>query len=240
MLQKHLQIDCEKAVKWFNNKQTAANSDKIKSIVSTRQYIDIFDISVDGYTISWDKTMKMLGVTLDDKLNVKAHFRNICETAFCQIIALKWMSKFMNEQCRMNVYKSCINANFDTVLWFGCFVARLTWTNSKNCRKEHLELYMVTTRNIMMICYKDVVTYAYLMRLAAIEMFKCSRGIDPVHFNDTFIKKESNYNHCNQSWLLQPKFNTKRYDYMSFQYFGSKIWKYLQISIKNLEDLGKG
>ena len=37
--------------------------------------------------------------------------------------------------------------------------------------------------------------------------------------------------------LLQPKFNTKRYGYRSFKYFGSKIWNSLPTSIKNLDDL---
>ena len=45
---------------------------------------------------------------------------------------------------------------------------------------------------------------------------------------------------CNlrdQSRLLQPKFNTKRYGYRSFKYFGSKIWNSLPTIIKNLDDL---
>ena len=102
-----------KTVKWFNNNQTTVNSDKFQSIELSRQNVDTFDISVDGHTISRDNTLKILGVTLDDKLNFKAHIRNICQTASCQINALKRISKFMNEHCRMNVYKSFINANFN-------------------------------------------------------------------------------------------------------------------------------
>ena len=39
-------------------------------------------------------------------------------------------------------------------------------------------------------------------------------------------------------WVLQPKFNTKRYGHRSFQYFGSEIWNSLPASIKGLEDCG--
>ena len=118
-----------------------------------------------------------------------------------------------------------------TVPYFGCLVARPTWINSKNCKKEHLQLCMAITRLIMMI-------RIYLMRLVAIEIFKCSRGVNPLYLNDMFINKESNYNLRDQSRLLQPKFNTKRYGYRSFQYFGSKVWNSLPASIKALEDLG--
>ena len=105
MLYKHLQVDSEKTVQWFNNNQTTVNSDKFQSIVLSRQNVDTFDVSVDGHTISRDNTLKILGVTLDDKLNFKAHIRNICQTASCQIDALKRISKFMNEHCRLSIYK---------------------------------------------------------------------------------------------------------------------------------------
>ena len=122
MLQKHLQDDSNKAVKWFDNNQTTANPDKFQSIVLSRRNVETFDISVDDHTISRDNTSKMLGVTLDDKLNSKAHIRYICQTASCQINALKRISTFLNEQCRMNVYKSFINANFNycPMVWMFC------------------------------------------------------------------------------------------------------------------------
>ena len=67
MLQKHLQVDSEKTVKWFNNNQTTVNSDSFPSIVLSRQNVETFDVSVDGHTISWDNTLEILGRTLDDK-----------------------------------------------------------------------------------------------------------------------------------------------------------------------------
>ena len=106
MLQKHLQVDSEKRVKLFNNNQTTVNPDKFQSIVLSRQNVDTFDVSVDGHTISRDNTLKILGVILDDKLNFKAHIHNTCQTASYQINALKRISKFMNEHCRLSVYKS--------------------------------------------------------------------------------------------------------------------------------------
>ena len=64
-----------------------------------------------------------------------------------------------------------------------------------------------------------------VIRLVAIEMFKYTRGFNPAYTKDMFIDKESKYNSRDQDRLLQLKFNTKRYDYRSFQFF------------KNLEDL---
>ena len=90
----------------------------------SRHRIDEFHISLDGHVITRGNTLKMLGVTLDDKLNFNKHVRDMCQTASCQINTLKRISNFLNEQCRMHVYKSFINANLITVPLSGCFVVR--------------------------------------------------------------------------------------------------------------------
>ena len=76
-----------------------------------------------------------------------------------------------------------------------------------------------------------------LMRLHAIEMFKCVNGINPKYLNDMFTLPDSNYEFRNEKRVLQPKFQTYRYGYKSFRYFGSKIWNMLPHNIKNVEDL---
>ena len=66
-----------------------------------------------------------------------------------------------------------------------------------------------------------------LVRLLAIEVFKCVNGINPVYLNELFITPESKYDLRNKSSLLQPKFNTYKYGYNSFRYLGSKLWNSL-------------
>ena len=135
-----------------------------------------FDVSVDGHTISRDNTLKILGVTLDDKLNFKAHIRNICQTASCQINALKRISKFVNEHCRLSVYKSFINANFNycPIVWMFCGKTNLN-------RLEKLqERALATVYGDNSLNYDDMLQRSgqlrlriNLMRLVAIEIFKC-------------------------------------------------------------------
>ena len=102
--------------------QTTTNADKFQSILSSRRNVDDFDIDICGHTISRDKSLKMLGVTLDDRLNFNEHIRNICQTASRQVNALYRISKFIDEQCRMKVYKSfiCANFNYCPLVWMQC------------------------------------------------------------------------------------------------------------------------
>ena len=212
MLQKHLQDDSNKAVKWFDDNQTTTNPDKFQSIVLSRRNVETIDISVDDHTISRDNTLKMLGVTFDDKLNFKAHIRNICQTASCQINALKRISKFLNEQFRMNVYKSFINANFNY-----CPMVRMFCGNTNlNKLKKLQERALAVVYGDNSLDYDDMLQrsvqlriWINIIRLVAIEMFKCTMGINPAYMNTTY---ETRADYCNLSLtpndMATDRFNT--------------------------------
>ena len=227
MLQKQLQDDSNIAVRWFNNNQTTANPDKFQSIILSRDRVDQFDISLDGHVISRGNSLKMLGVTLDENFYFNEHVRNICQTASCQINALKRISNFLNEQCRMNVYKSIISANFNycPIVWLFCGKTNL------NKLEKLQERALATVFSDNSLTYEDMLEKSgqlrirlNLIRLVAIDMFKCMNDLNPLYINEMFIGEDSGYNLRDRSRLLQPKFNTKRYGYRSFKYFGSKVW----------------
>ena len=78
-------------MEWFNKNQTTINTDKFQNILLSRRYVDDFHTNICGHIISRGRSLKMLGVTLDDKLNFNEHIRNMCQTASCQINALNRM-----------------------------------------------------------------------------------------------------------------------------------------------------
>ena len=159
MLKKHLQVDSD-------TKSSGLIMTKPQWIpISYRLFYYPDKCWYIWHRVQWSyylggNTLKMLGVTLDDKLDFKTHVRNICQTASCQINALKRIPKFMNEHFRINVYQSFINANVNycPIVWVFC--GRLTWINSKDCRQKHLWLCLTATRLIVLICNKVVVSYA--------------------------------------------------------------------------------
>ena len=230
--------DSNIAVKWFNNDQTTANPDKFQSIIFSRHRIDEFDISLDGHVITRGNTLKILGVTLDDKLNFNEHV-HMCQTASCQINALKRISNFLNEQCRMHVYKSFISANFNycPIVWLFC-----SKTYLKKLEKLQ-EQELATVYCDKSLAYEDMLKKSQLcirlnlIRLLAIEMFKCMNDLNPLYINDMFSGKDSSYNLQDNNRLMQPKFNTKRCGYKSFKYLGSKVWHCLPPCVKNENDL---
>ena len=75
--------------------------------------MQLLTISVQDYTIVSNPSIKVLGVTLDDKLKFDKHIREVCTKASRQINALKRVSKYLDENCRIMIYKTFISSNFN-------------------------------------------------------------------------------------------------------------------------------
>ena len=73
-------------------------------------------------TIFSDPSIKVLGIVLDNKLQFDEHVSQMCLKASRQINALKRISKYLDEKCRILVYKSFISSNFNycPVSWMFC------------------------------------------------------------------------------------------------------------------------
>ena len=85
----HIESDAVTTINWFDKIQTTANADKFQSILLSRGSTSDFLVNIGGHSIPPNNTLKMLGVTLDDKLNFKTHIRNLCQKASRQINALR-------------------------------------------------------------------------------------------------------------------------------------------------------
>ena len=122
VLQKELESDCARAVQWFAENQTTANSGKFQSFLLSRHNIETFNINIGDHIISRNNNLKILWITLDEKLNFNEHIRNICQTSSRQINALRRISKFLNQQCHEKVYKRFIDADFGycPLVWMLC------------------------------------------------------------------------------------------------------------------------
>ena len=71
----------------------------------------------------FEKTMqeKVLGVTLDNKLNFATHLLNITKNAN-KFNALTWVQKYMTTNQKSLYFPPLLNRNLPTVRWYGCFV----------------------------------------------------------------------------------------------------------------------
>ena len=67
-----------------------------------------YKFKISGSTIYSKKTVKLLGVTIDEKLNFNCHIENICKTASYKLFELQRIRKYMTIETFVNGAR-CIN-----------------------------------------------------------------------------------------------------------------------------------
>ena len=120
--EKVLENDVNSATVWFANNYMCVNTDKFQSIILNRDGKHTLSISVQDNTVLSDTSITVLGVVLDDKLKFDEHVSVLCSKVSRQINALNRVSKYLDEKCRIMVYKSFISSNFNycPVAWMFC------------------------------------------------------------------------------------------------------------------------
>ena len=91
-----LKEESEVAINWFSSNKMIVNPDKFKSIILTKNKSD--DIPT-GFSIGTDivpieKSVKLLGIHLDNRLNFNLHINTVCKSASNQLNTLVRLKKF--------------------------------------------------------------------------------------------------------------------------------------------------
>ena len=111
-----IQEDMSKAMIWFKMNSMQTNPVKFHLLLHGINTNDtISTLCIGDHVITPETFIKMLGVTLDSKLNFDKHVNDICMKAARQLNALKRLSRYLNESCRRSIYQSFITSAFLTM-----------------------------------------------------------------------------------------------------------------------------
>jgi hypothetical protein len=122
-----LSSDANNPIEWFSSNFMRANPQKFQMMYMTPmncpleapEIITINDVSVHSQA-----HVKLLGITIDDKLTFDRHIDNLCRKASRQLNILR---RFKNIFCHREVkliFQSFIMSNFNYYQLLGIFVAR--------------------------------------------------------------------------------------------------------------------
>ena len=122
-----------------------------------------------------------------------------------------------------------------TVHWFGSFVEGKIAISLKNYRNVPFALSWMTSQRVSVKGQTLCLFHSIVFFLLGIEMYKCVNGFNPTYLNDLFTAQSNDYNLQDSSRLIQLKFNTFKFGFKLFRYFGAKLWNVLPIDIKRSE-----
>ena len=104
-----LEADAKNLINWFEINYFKMNADKCKLLITNHEDISI---SVDGYDIKAKKSVKLLGVKIDNKLDFNEHVSNICKKVSLKIHVLAKISHFMSTDKLRMLMKAFIESQF--------------------------------------------------------------------------------------------------------------------------------
>ena len=117
-----LKEESEVAINWFSNNEMIVNPDKFKSIILTKNKSDDIPTGFSNGTdiVSIEKSVKLLGIHLDNRLNFNLHINTICKSASSQLNALVQLKKFLSYEQKKVLVNSFILSNLDycPLVWF--------------------------------------------------------------------------------------------------------------------------
>ena len=76
-----LKGDINNALEWFKCNQMAANPEKFQVLFMGLEIGQKLNLEINGISIRTTEDVKLLGITIDSKLQFQSHVEGICKTA---------------------------------------------------------------------------------------------------------------------------------------------------------------
>lgn len=231
-LKQNLENDSIQLIKWFSDNKMKANPDKFQAIsIGDKTKKLNLSFNLDDNIISCDEDVKLLGVTLDFKLNFNKQVSELCKKASKQLNVLKRIGKHLCKLGRLTVYHSFILSNFSycPLTWHFCGEA-LTKKLEKIQERALRFVYNDYLSDYFELLDRTQMPSLRLRRLRtmALETFKCLHKEGPLYLHDLVnFKPDSSYSFRYTKLAYVPKVRTTRYGLNSFRYSAPSLWNSL-------------
>ena len=181
------------ALDWFAANQMQANPTKFQAILLGNKSQKDISFHISGNDIYPQKTVKLLGVEIDDKLSFKTHISTICSKAGRQLSALARLSRHLDVDTKLLILNSFILSNFNycPLVWHHCSIVS-TLKMEKIQERGLRFVYNDPISSYSELLSKSGKNMLYIDRLKklAIFVYKCIKLEGPSNTHNLFSKKK--------------------------------------------------
>ena len=236
-LLKKLEENTSEIVKWLRNNYMKSNTDKNHLIVTNCEKGCIL---VDNNVIEATTSVKLLGITIDNKLNFDKHVSKICKIASTKLHALARVANFMNSEKLRIIMKAFIESQFGYCPLIWMFHSRTLNNRINKLHERALRLvYKDPYASFQELLDKDktvTIHHRNLQKLAT-EMFKVKSGESPVIMQNIFQEIPNTYNLRNNRIWATYNVRTVYHGMETLSFRGPKTWDILPQSLKEAKSL---
>ena len=191
--------------------------------------------------INSSDSVKLLGITIDKKLNFNDHVSKLCKKASCKLHALARISKFMSQEKLRLLLKSFIESQFSYCHLVWMFHSRTLNNRINKLHERGLRLvYKDSHLTFEELLRKDnsfTVHHRNLQKLAT-EMYKVENKLSPSIMKTIFPERSIPYNLRNKNNFKSSNVRTVYYATETISFRGPKTWDLVPEDIKSSKTLG--
>ena len=233
-----LEADATTLTDWFKINSFKMNAGKCKFLIT--KYDKDLSIFVDGHVIRPEKSLKLLGIQIDHKLNFEEHISNICKKVSLKIHALARISQYMSVDKLRMIMKAFIESQFGYCPLIWMFHSRMLNNKINKLHERALRLVykekQLTFEDLLLKDGSVTVHQRNLQKLAT-EMYKVKHQLSPA-FMDTIFPISNNphdtrFNCHFESHNIKSVYRGSE----TIAFRGPLIWKLLPQDIKDSKNL---
>ena len=103
-----LEDDISRALDWFNDNRMVANPKKIQAMfLGLKQHQEFF-LEMENKPINVTKPVKILGISVDDELELDKHVKTLCQKVSRKVSAFSRVAPYIDEKKGKTLYHTSI------------------------------------------------------------------------------------------------------------------------------------
>ena len=202
---------------------------QMMNIRSKRASNEQTSITVKGEIITESENLKLLGVTIDSRLNFNEHINNVCMKVSQRISVLMRLRNLIPTMAKLQLYKSAIlpNLTYCHIVWHQFCRAsdtrRLERLQERGLRAVFRDIHLnyqqlLDKANLPTLCNRRLQDICILM-------YKVKHNLCPTPICNLFQPSSNHTYQLRQTDFALPRFNTTTYGKPdSLRYLGPKLW----------------
>ena len=236
-----LENELKIAINWFEYNSLVPNADKFQIMfLGTRHKVKLC-LEINGIRILTKRTVILLGIKIDWKLNFNDHVKELCKIANSKTMALIRLRNYLSIDQKLLLFNSFVVSCFGycPLIWMFCGKVSNEMINKihrRSLRAIHNDF--TADYNTLLSINNHSTIHLRNIKLLTTEVFKCLNKETPSFLWNIFIHKENNHNLRISNRLILPKATTY-VGLNSFTYRGSSYWNCLPDNIKVLDNSSK-
>ena len=233
-----LKADAIRALEWFKTNSLVANPEKFQMLILGYNDVenDFFEFA--NIKIVCSKTVRLLGIDIDNKLNFNSHIDKICKIVNNKTNALVRIRNFVDEEKAHKIAQAYILSQFNycSLIWMFC-----SKTANHKIERAHKRVLRVIIQDFS-VPFNELLSHfgsksIHQRNLYSLmsEVYKSQNYLNPIFIREFFTPKVIPYSLRSGSLLKLPQVQGRSYGIYCLQFRAIWSWNNLPKFVKSSE-----